>query len=169
MAVTSYAIAIGSNRRHGRHGSPRAIVAAAIAAIAAEGIAIVARSPIVTTAPMGPSHRRFANAAIVVRSVDDPPDLLGRLKAIEQRFGRRRGRRWGPRVLDLDILLWSGGEWSSPRLTIPHPGLAQRAFVLDPLVHVAAGWSMPASAISVRHLRARLRRSRPVDPPKRRP
>ena len=168
MAVTSYAIAIGSNRRHGRHGDPHQVVLAAIKTVATIGT-VIARSPVLTTPPMGPSQRRFANAAILLQSDDDPPALLQRLKAIERAFGRRSGRRWGPRVLDLDILLWSGGRWSSRGLIIPHAGLAQRAFVLDPLVRIAADWRDPISGLGMRHLRARLRRTRAVDPSRRRP
>src|SRR3546814_8929009 len=65
-----------------------------------------------TTPPLGPTIRRFANMVAIIESDDDPPALLRRLKAIEHAFGRRRGRRWGARVIDLDIILWSGGAWA---------------------------------------------------------
>jgi 2-amino-4-hydroxy-6-hydroxymethyldihydropteridine diphosphokinase len=155
MTTTSYAIAIGSNRR-GRHGSPRAEVAAAIRVLAP-----VAASPIVASAPVGPSTRRFANAAVVIQSDLTPPALLAQLKRIERAFGRRAGRRWGARVIDLDIILWSGGRWVSPRLRIPHPAFRDRGFVLGPLVHVAADWSDPVSGRSVQHLRHAVDRPRP--------
>ena len=69
----------------------------------------------------------------LVASDLSPPDMLAELKGIERDFGRRGGRRWGARVLDLDIVAWSGGRWRGHGLTIPHPRLAQRDFVLGPL------------------------------------
>jgi 2-amino-4-hydroxy-6-hydroxymethyldihydropteridine diphosphokinase len=145
-----YAVALGSNRRHGRHGAPAGVVAAAFAALAEAGIAVEARSPIIHTPAMGPGGRGFANAAAIVASPLDPPSLLAQLKRIERAFGRRPGRRWGARVLDLDIILWSGGRWPvSPRrptghsLAIPHRDHARRAFVLTPLAAIAAGWRTP--------------------------
>jgi 2-amino-4-hydroxy-6-hydroxymethyldihydropteridine diphosphokinase len=151
---TSYAIAIGSNRR-GRHGSPEREVAAATAALGA----VSARSRTLGTPPLGPSNRRFANAVVVLESDEEPPAMLRRLKAIERAFGRRRGRVWGARVIDLDIILWSGGAWSDSRLTVPHPHFRERDFVLVPLVEVAPDWRDPVTALSVRQLAARLRRT----------
>jgi 2-amino-4-hydroxy-6-hydroxymethyldihydropteridine diphosphokinase len=158
-----YAIALGSNRRHGRHGTPASVVTAAIEPLRSTGIAIVAISPILATAPIGPSIRTFANAAALIETPLDPPALLALLKQIERAFGRRRGQRWGARVLDLDILLWSGGRWRSrqPALSIPHAALGQRRFVLDPLVKIAPAWRVPGAA-TVRQLQARLTRPRPT-------
>ncbi|WP_294312817.1 2-amino-4-hydroxy-6-hydroxymethyldihydropteridine diphosphokinase [uncultured Sphingomonas sp.] len=158
MATAIYAIGIGSNRR-GRHGGPADEVRAAIAAIGG----VVATSPIIATAPLGPSIRRFANAAILIESDEAPPMLLVRLKRIEAAFGRRRGRRWGARVIDLDILLWSGGVWQSDGLTVPHAALADRAFVLAPLRHIAPGWRVPGAMRTIRQL------AHTVDRPRRRP
>jgi 2-amino-4-hydroxy-6-hydroxymethyldihydropteridine diphosphokinase len=152
VGTTSYAIALGSNRR-GRHGAPEREVAAALAELA-PAIA----SPILRTPPLGPSNRRFANAVAIIESGEEPPALLRRLKAIERAFGRRAGRRWGARVLDLDILLWSEGAWSGAGLTIPHLQFRARGFVLDPLVRVAPDWRDPLTGLSIRQLRARLRR-----------
>ncbi|GGA50706.1 hypothetical protein GCM10011395_21310 [Sphingomonas psychrolutea] len=151
-----YAIAIGSNRC-GRHGRPVAEVAAAIAALAG----VVAVSPVVASAPIGPSIRRYANAVVLIESVDQPPVVLDRLKAIERAFGRRRGQRWSARVIDLDIVLWSGGPWCAPGLTIPHIAFRARDFVLGPLLGVAPDWRDPLSGLTVRQLRARLRRGLP--------
>lgn len=153
MTITSYVIAIGSNRR-GRHGGPEREVAAAMTALGR----LSARSRIFRTPPLGPSRRRFANAAVILESDEAPPALLCRLKAIERDFGRRRGRFWGARVIDLDIILWSGGAWGETELTIPHRHFRERRFVLDPLVEIAAGWRDPLSGVRVRHLAARLRR-----------
>ena len=158
MATAIYAIGIGSNRR-GRHGGPADEVRAAIAAIGG----VVATSPIIATAPLGPSIRRFANAAILIESDEAPPVLLVRLKRIEAAFGRRRGRRWGARVIDLDILLWSGGAWQSAGLTVPHAALDERGFVLAPLRHIAPGWRVPGAMRTIRQL------AHTVDRPRRRP
>lgn len=121
-----------------------------------------ARSPIFATPPLGPSNRRFANAVAILETGETPPALLRRLKAIEREFGRRRGRVWGARVIDLDIVLWSGGAWSGPGLTVPHPRFRERGFVLDPLLRVAPGWRDPVSGLTVRQLRARLTRPTPA-------
>ena len=153
MATTSYAIGLGSNRR-GRHGEPEAELRAALARL--PGVVRVA--PVLRTAPLGPSLRRFANGVAVIECELLPPALLALLKRIEREFGRRRGRRWGARVIDLDILLWSGGCWASPGLVVPHPAFRERGFVLAPLAQVAAGWRDPVSGWTVRQLLARHRR-----------
>ena len=155
MTSTSYAIALGSNRP-GRHGGPEAELAAALAVLGD----VVAVSPILRTRPLGPSLRRFANAAALIESEETPPELLRRLKAIERSFGRRRGRAWGARVIDLDIILWSGGSWGEPHLTLPHPLFRTRDFVLRPLLAIAPGWRDPVSGLSVRQLAARLGRNK---------
>jgi 2-amino-4-hydroxy-6-hydroxymethyldihydropteridine diphosphokinase len=152
MAVTSYAIALGSNRR-GRQGSPAQIVRAAAAAIGATRL-----SRVRLTAAMGPAGRGFANAVALVESELDPPALLAVLKRIERQFGRRAGRRWGPRVLDLDIVLWSGGAWAGGGLIVPHPEFRRRLFVLEPLAELAPCWRDPIGGATMRQLRHRLRR-----------
>lgn len=144
-----YVIALGSNRR-GRHGAPEATLRAALAAIGG----VVSASPIIATAPLGPSRRRFANAAALIESEEMPPEFLLRLKAIERVFGRRRGRRWDSRVIDLDIILWSGGAWASPGLVVPHPQFRRRAFVLQPLNAIVPGWRDPVTGRTVRQLAA---------------
>jgi 2-amino-4-hydroxy-6-hydroxymethyldihydropteridine diphosphokinase len=149
---SSYVIALGSNRR-GRHGTPADEVRAALAAIGS----VVMTSPLVSTAPLGPARRRFVNAAALVESGDSPPGLLARLKAIEATFGRRRGQRWTDRVIDLDIVLWSGGAWASDGLTIPHPEFRRRDFVLKPLVMIVPDWRDPVTALTIRQLAARIR------------
>ena len=153
-----YAIAIGSNRPHGRFGRPPAVVEAAIARLDAK-FGLFDASPIVLNAAHGGAGRDFANAAALVESELDPPRMLAELKAIEREFGRRRGRRWGPRVLDLDIALWSGGRFRSRRLTIPHPQLERRNFVLQPLAAIAPNWNV--GPLALRHLAGRLARKRP--------
>ena len=161
MASTThlYAIAIGSNRPHGRHGRPAGVVEAAIARLDRD-FGLFDASPIVLNAAHGGAGRDFANAVALVESELDPPDMLGRLKTIEREFGRRRGKRWGPRVLDLDVALWSGGKWRSRRLTVPHRQLGKRSFVLQPLAAIAPGWRV-RGALTARNLAHRLARRRP--------
>jgi 2-amino-4-hydroxy-6-hydroxymethyldihydropteridine diphosphokinase len=149
-------IALGSNRRHGRHGAPAGVIAAAIAALAHNGLPVRAESRLHVTDPLGPGNRRYANAVVAVRTALALPEVLARLQALERDFGRRRGRRWGDRVLDLDILAAGDREVRRPGLIVPHPELANRRFVLDPLVEVAPGWRHPRLRLTVRQLRARL-------------
>lgn len=167
MQLHRYAIALGSNRPHGRHGGPNAVIGAALAALAGAEIELLAISPVIATPPMGPAGRRFANAAAIVETGLEPLALLGRLKRTERDFGRRRGRRWGDRVIDLDILLWSGGKWREPgrhdRLTIPHRGLHRRDFVLRPLLGILWAWPDHRAVAAIRHAFARLHRPKPVD------
>jgi 2-amino-4-hydroxy-6-hydroxymethyldihydropteridine diphosphokinase len=148
---------MGSNRRS-RHGSPAQTLRAALAAIGG----VVAVSAIRTTPALGPAGRSFANAAAIVQSRLAPDALLAELKAVERAFGRRPGRRWGPRVLDLDIILWSGGAWAGPGPIVPHPAFRARTFVLKPLAEVAPRWRDPISGATVRQLLARLTAPRPI-------
>jgi 2-amino-4-hydroxy-6-hydroxymethyldihydropteridine diphosphokinase len=157
MTKTSYAIALGSNRR-GRTGSPAATVRAAAQALGVERLSAIRVTP-----ALGPAGRSFANAAAILATPLDPPALLAQLKGLERRFGRRPGRAWGPRVLDLDIILWSGGAWEGPGLVLPHPQFRARRFVLDPLTEIAPDWRDPLTGATVRQLRARLGRANPVD------
>jgi 2-amino-4-hydroxy-6-hydroxymethyldihydropteridine diphosphokinase len=163
MATASYVIGIGSNRRHGRHGAPARIVAAAVVAIAAQGLTVVRHSRTRRSPALGPSTRDFANAALLVDSALSPPALLALLKRIERDFGRRRGRRWGTRVLDLDILAWSLGRWQSRTLLVPHAALADRRFAIGPAAEIAPDWRHPRHGRTLRQLDARLRALRPVD------
>jgi len=155
MPRTSYVIALGSNRRHGRHGAPANVLRAALAKLADLGV-VEAVSTIRATPALGPAGRGFANAAAILATDLMPDGLLDALKDIERAFGRRSGQRWGPRVLDLDIILWSEGPWDGPAPTLPHPEFRKRAFVLDPLAEIAPDWRDPITGASVRQLRARL-------------
>ena len=127
---------------------------------------VTARSPVIATPAMGAAQRRFANAVLMLESEFDPPALLAALKRTEREFGRRPGQRWGDRVLDLDIVLWSGGQWSSGRhsdgLTIPHAAFAQRRFVLDPACAIAPDWRTPPHGLTLAQHQARLTRPRPL-------
>ncbi len=155
----TYLIALGSNRRHPRFGSPAAVIEVALAELAGRGWTVEAVSPMVATRPLGPSLRRYANAAAVISGSFEPQAALADLQAVEAQFGReRRGERWRARVLDLDIVLWSGGAWVEPGLTIPHPLFRTRGFVLGPAAAIAPQWRDPVSRLTLRQLAARARR-----------
>jgi 2-amino-4-hydroxy-6-hydroxymethyldihydropteridine diphosphokinase len=158
-----YLIALGSNQRHHRHGPPERVLAAAFDALGNAGIKLKRAGPVIRSMPLGPSLRRYANSAAVVKTRLDPDALLAALKAIECAFGRKPGGlRWGSRVLDLDVVLWEGGAWSSPGLTVPHPRFRERPFVLGPAASIAPTWRDPLSGLSLRQLAVRLRRPRPL-------
>ena len=94
-------------------------------------------SSLVRSAPLGPPQPDYANQVLEVETDLDPLVLLERLQAIERRFGRVRRARWGPRTLDLDLLLVGSLQHRSPELELPHPELARRRFVLVPLNELA--------------------------------
>jgi 2-amino-4-hydroxy-6-hydroxymethyldihydropteridine diphosphokinase len=152
--VSEYAIALGSNRRS-RYGSPAATLRAALAELKPFHASAIRATP-----ALGPAGRAFANAVAIVESNLPPDAMLDALKAVERRFGRRGGRRWGARVLDLDIILWSGGAWGGPGPTVPHPAFRERRFVLAPLAEVAPDWRDPVTGLRTRQLLARLTASR---------
>jgi 2-amino-4-hydroxy-6-hydroxymethyldihydropteridine diphosphokinase len=137
------------------------VLAAALGQLEREGVAVVAAAPVVRTDPLGPSLRRYANSAALIETALEPGALLALAKRIERQFGRRQGgQRWTSRVLDLDLVLWSGGCFAAPGLVIPHPLFRTRAFVLAPAVRIAPLWRDPVTGLSIRHLHARL--TRPV-------
>ena len=154
-----YAIAIGSNQLHGRHGPPVGVVRAAIEQLERH-FDLFSASPILINPAHGLSGRDFANAVVLIESKLQPNALLWELKGMERDFGRRRGRRWGNRVLDLDIAIWSGGIFRSRGLTIPHKDLEKRDFVVQPLARIAPEWRV-RGLLTARHLAARLARRRP--------
>ncbi|HEX7047099.1 MAG TPA: 2-amino-4-hydroxy-6-hydroxymethyldihydropteridine diphosphokinase [Gammaproteobacteria bacterium] len=117
----------------------------AFAALSAlENTRLLARSPVYRSRPMGPQDQPdFLNAVAELETGLAPEDLLDRLQAIEQAQGRVRERRWGPRTLDIDILLYGDEKISTSRLIVPHPGLPERAFVLYPLAELAPELVIP--------------------------
>lgn len=157
-AIHLYAVALGSNRRHVRHGRPVGVIAAAIARLDAE-FDLFDASPIILNKAVGGAGRNFANAVALVECGLEPKAMLAALKAIERDFGRRAGRRWGERVLDLDLVAWSGGRFRSRGLTIPHSRLSERDFVLGPLAAIAPDWRI-LDGLSVRQLLSRLGKRR---------
>ena len=108
------------------------------------GTRLTACSSLYRSPPMGPPDQPdYINAVAALRTALEPEALLDALQAIEAAHGRRRGRRWGERTLDLDILLWGERRVDTPRLTVPHPGLHERAFVLYPLAELDKTVAVP--------------------------
>ena len=99
---------------------------------------LVAASEIEETAPLGPPDQpRYLNQMVALRTTLEPAVLLDRLHEIERVNGRVRDVRWGPRTLDLDLIAYDGVAIDTPELTLPHPRLFERAFVLVPLAEIA--------------------------------
>lgn len=129
-------IAFGSNL-----GDSRALVARAIAMLTdTPEVRLIARSSDYRTAPWGKTDQpAFINACIAVQTTLSPHALLGRAHAVERALGRDRARetRWGPRTADIDLIAYEGVTLAAPDLTLPHPRLFERAFVLQPLAEIA--------------------------------
>lgn len=159
------AIALGSNRSHGRYGQPRDVLCAAVRTLEELGLPVFRLSPIVRTPPLGHCGRDFANAALLTEWRGSAYTLLALLKEVERMFGRRRGRRWGPRVLDLDILLIGGTRIRHHGLSIPHRSMAERDFVLGPLAAILPDWRHPETGLTVRQMLRRLQRPVPATRP----
>jgi 2-amino-4-hydroxy-6-hydroxymethyldihydropteridine diphosphokinase len=101
-------------------------------------------STVYETEPVGgPEQEPFLNLATRVRTRRSPRRLLRLCHDVEEALGRIRAERWGPRTIDVDILLWNGRVVATQALQIPHPRLAERAFALVPLVEIAPGMTMP--------------------------
>lgn len=141
-------IAVGANLASA-FGPPRAACEAALAALEARGIHIVRRSRWWESAPVPVSDQPwYVNGVAVVETGLDPAALLAELHAVEQAMGRVRSVRNAPRVIDLDLL--AHGEWVlEGNLEVPHPRLAERAFVVCPLAEVAPGWRHPVTGADV--------------------
>lgn len=148
-------IALGSNL-----GDRRAHIDAAVAALGSTpGVRIQALSRLHQTDPVGPVPQGpYLNAAAVVRTTLPPRALLDRLLEIERTLGRDRTveQRWGPRTLDMDLLLYGDRIITEPGLTIPHPRLHERMFVLAPFAEVAPRMVVPTLGRTVLDLRRSL-------------
>ncbi len=132
------AIGLGSNL-----GDRRTHLDDAIAALSAVG-EVVAVSAYYETAPIGgPEQGDFLNAVAVIETGLDAAEVLDVLLAVERDHGRVRRRRWGPRTLDLDLLLYGEEVVEAPGLTVPHPRMTERRFVLEPLIEVWPDATLP--------------------------
>jgi 2-amino-4-hydroxy-6-hydroxymethyldihydropteridine diphosphokinase len=119
-------------------GDARQSVLDAIDAIAAlPGTTLDKRSSLYRSAPVDAGGPDYINAVIEIRTTSTAPDLLAQLQRIEQAAGRARPYRNAPRTLDLDLLLYGSGAIASKQLTVPHPRMQERAFVLLPLAEIA--------------------------------
>jgi 2-amino-4-hydroxy-6-hydroxymethyldihydropteridine diphosphokinase len=120
---------------------------------------VLATSPVYETEPVGPAQPRFLNAAVLLAWAGSPEELLRELLAVEARLGRVRGERWGPRAIDLDLLWVEGVVAEGVELTVPHPGLRERAFALVPLLDVAPDARDPRSGEAYEQVLAALART----------
>jgi 2-amino-4-hydroxy-6-hydroxymethyldihydropteridine diphosphokinase len=130
----------------GNLGDPAAELRAAFEALGRiPGTRLEAKSSLYRNPPHGPPDQPdYVNAAAALLTTRRPDELLAELQSIEAARGRRRGGpRWGPRTLDLDLLLFGQQRLDGDQLTLPHPGLAERPFVLVPLCEVAPGLRLP--------------------------
>ncbi len=146
------AIALGSNL-----GDSYAILEAAIQTLAqASGITLQAQSSWYKTAPIGPPQPDYLNGCALLQVQLTPQELLEVVLRIEKQFGRVRRERWGPRTLDIDLLLFDDLIIETPNLQIPHPRMRERAFVLIPLAEIAPDWLDPVSGLAIAQLVKRL-------------
>lgn len=156
-------IALGSNQQ-GRWGAPAQSLKRAIERLQELGLEIIDQTNVIATAPLGIGRQsRYFNQVIIARTNRGPTRLLATLKRLEREAGRARGRRWGPRPLDLDIIHCARTirDWPPPlaragRLILPHPEAHRRTFVLLPLAEVAPGWRHPVLGLTPGDLLRRL-------------
>jgi len=159
-------IGLGSNLKE-----PAAQLARAVAELAAlPKTTLVSQSPFYASRPVGPQDQPdYINGAVWLSTGLDPHTLLNQLQAIEQAHGRERLRRWGPRTLDLDMLVFGNCVLDDDRLTVPHRELANRDFALQPLLDLKPDLRLP-DGNTIANLRAqcpdnRLRKLPPPDYP----
>jgi 2-amino-4-hydroxy-6-hydroxymethyldihydropteridine diphosphokinase len=130
-------------------GDAAASLRRAVALLQEAGLAFEAVSSLYATKPWGVTDQPdFVNACALARTTLDPLPLLDLIKATEQVMGRRETRRWGPRVIDIDLLFYDDLRWRDERLTLPHPGVLERAFVLLPLVEIAPDLALEGTRLS---------------------
>ena len=152
-------LALGSNMK-GDFATPQQLVTAAISNLPLCGAHVVKEAPLYGSAAVGPEvdgapQADYVNTVVAVRSVTSAIGLLRRLHSLEAAFGRARRIKWGPRTLDIDILSYHS-EVHVFGAQIPHPRLAERAFVLRPLADIAPGWRHPVTGVAIETLLKRL-------------
>lgn len=123
-----------------------------------EDTRILARARIYRSKPIGPRPQaEYFNTAVEIETALPPFDLLSSLKQVEREMGRKEGPRWGPRIIDLDILLYASLQLRTDVLVIPHPELERRRFVLQPLSDLAPELVVPGKGRTIRSLLEALR------------
>ena len=148
-------IGIGSNLGDREENCERAIKL-----LIKNGITVTKRSSMIETEPWGVKEQpKFINMAVELETRLKPDELLHLLKNIEGEVGRSTTTRWGPRVIDLDILLYNDLIMKTPELEIPHPGIKEREFVLKPLAEIAPGKIHPVLQKAIKDLFLQYRRS----------
>ena len=160
-------IGLGANLPSVEFGAPPASLEAALGLLQQSGVALVRRSRWYRTAPVPISDQPwFVNGVAAIETALDPAALLALMQTIEGRFGRVRRERNAARVLDLDLLDYAGrvSEPHDPPPILPHPRLAERAFVLRPLAEVAPRWRHPATGAAIADLLRRLPPGQAAEP-----
>lgn len=148
MKSTKCAIALGSNL-----GDSLATLKSAIATLNnTQQITVKSHSSWYKTAPVGPPQPDYINACAILEVSLEPKQLLAALLEIEIKFNRIRREKWGPRTLDLDLLLYDDLILETPTLTLPHPRMTERAFVLVPLAEIAPDWVHPVTKSAIAQL-----------------
>jgi 2-amino-4-hydroxy-6-hydroxymethyldihydropteridine diphosphokinase len=153
-------IALGSNL-----GDKAANIEAAIALLTDKGdVQLIRRSRNFATEPWGKTDQDwFVNASIAVATKLSARDLLKRCQEIERRMGRVPTEKWGPRIIDLDLLIYGDAAISEPDLVLPHPHIGERAFVLAPLMDIAPDLKIGGRSIRELHAAIDLKGVRPID------
>ena len=148
MKIAQCAIALGSNL-----GDSLSILENALKILAqTPGITLESYSSWYQTAPIGPPQPDYLNGCALLNVQLTPEGLLETLLTIERQLGRVRRERWGPRTLDLDLLLYGDLILEAPKLQIPHPRMRERSFVLVPLAEIAPDWIDPVSRKAIAQL-----------------
>jgi len=157
--ITIMEIVIGLG---GNLGKPETAFTQALEALAEEG-RVMSVSRLWRTRPIGPSQRDFLNAAALIDWPAGPKGLLDRCRELEAAAGRNRAQeeRWGPRTLDLDLLIAASTVCRGPDLEIPHPRLHERRFALEPAAEVAPGWVHPLLGRTIEELAEEARQTDP--------
>lgn len=150
-------VALGSNRT-GPWGSPGEAVQRALRKLNTGGVKLKRVSQLFRSSPFGRTDQpEFVNAVAEIETALPPTALLQRLHHIERMAGRRRTLRWGPRTLDLDLLDYHGRILTKPgQPVLPHPGMAERIFVLAPIMEIAPRWRHPLSHLTAQAMLTRL-------------